>query len=570
MSHVVTPEQAVSMTDATWTPPGPGSWVCDRSHTPPAPTLVYRRIIGEHTAPAYREVFETFGAALDTVDMKVVNGAMFRRLVPLFGADRDRGKVPPSPILWLATRLHPTMRRRNRAATRALATRSFLGDIEHWLETERFEWIEASRQLQAIDVTGLTDGDLADHLRALDQLLIRGWRRHHQLHAQDLGPIGDLLAHGQDWGLDTTEVMALLKGASPATTSAAAHGRAIAEALDGSGVDPAGVTSIDQIRSVPEAATALDEYLDLFGWRLISDYDIEGLTLHELPGAVVAIVRRAAEEIRLSRDGETGRTEAERAQAERTMRDRAGDPELFDELLDSARRAYGVRDDNGPLTWAWPAGLTRRAYLEAATRLTSAGRLDEPAQVFELDIPELVATLNGSTSPSAAELAERARRRAWESTLEAPDVLGPAPVEPDLSPLPEGLRRLMNIIVAATTLLQPDPEASTTSLTGLGIGTEPYRGTARVADDPTAAVSEMQPGDVLVAPWTAPSFNAVFAIAGGVVVQEGGLLCHAAVMARELGVPTVVGCVDAMTQITSGDQVEVDPVAGRVTVLARP
>jgi len=88
-----------------------------------------------------------------------------------------------------------------------------------------------------------------------------------------------------------------------------------------------------------------------------------------------------------------------------------------------------------------------------------------------------------------------------------------------------------------------------------------------VADDPGRAIAAMKPGDVLVAPWTAPSFNAVLAIAGGVVVQEGGLLCHAAVMARELGIPAVVGCAGAMTTIAEGDLVEVDPGSGAVRII---
>jgi pyruvate,water dikinase len=52
-------------------------------------------------------------------------------------------------------------------------------------------------------------------------------------------------------------------------------------------------------------------------------------------------------------------------------------------------------------------------------------------------------------------------------------------------------------------------------------------------------------------------------------VQEGGLLCHAAVMARELGIPSVIGCHEAMTAIADGDLVEVDPAAGRVRIVER-
>jgi pyruvate,water dikinase len=568
-------------TEATWEAPGPGSWICDRSHTSASPTPLYRRIITEHTAPTYREVFERFGGAIATIDMQFVNGDMYRRLVPLIGADHDKGKMPPRPLLWLVSRLHPAMRRRNRTATRVMDTRGFLADIDHWTTTERFEWIDANRALQDVDVAALDDATLAAHLGDLDDQLVRGWHRHHELHANDLGPIGDLLAHAQRWGLDPTATMGLLEGGSPATAAAAEHGRTMADAVRQGGVDPATVTTLEAIRAVPEGAAALDDYLGLFGWRLVSDYDIEGLTLHELPDAVCAIVRRAAAVSQSdadSGDGGHGDTEAaiegreggsDLAQREAELRAQADDPALFDELIDSARRAYGLRDDNGPLTWAWPAGLTRRAYLEAGRRLAASGRVDDPTHVFELDIPELAALLEGADAPTSSEIVARAEHRAWEATVRGPDVLGAPPVEPDTSALPSGLRRLMDVILAATTMLEPERRSEPTALSGLGIGAAPYTGTARVASDPAQAVAEMQPGDVLVAAWTAPSFNAVLSIAGGVVVQEGGLLCHAAVMARELGIPAIIGCNQAMTELHSGDQVQVDPVAGEVRVLAR-
>ena len=209
----------------------------------------------------------------------------------------------------------------------------------------------------------------------------------------------------------------------------------------------------------------------------------------------------------------------------------------------------------------------RLAYLEAGRRLAAAGRIEASAHVFELDVPELAAVLDGATAPTATALVDRAEYRQWERSLTAPDVLGPIPSNPDLSALPEGLRRLMGVILTAVTLLEPDLEVERVPLKGLGVGSEPYQGIARVAHDPGVVIEEMDPGDVLVAAWTAPSFNAVFAVAGAVVVQEGGLLCHAAVMARELGIAGVIGCADAMTKINSGDLIEVDPVAGVVKVL---
>lgn len=553
-----------TIAEAVWDPPGPGSWVCDRSHGSSGPTRLFRRIASEHTAPTYRKVFATYGGAVDTLDFQYVNGVFYRRLVPLIGASRDTGGVPPKPVLWLATRLHPEFRRRERQARQALRDKTFLAEVRAWNDHERQEWRSANLAVQAADPSAMDDDSLADHLLQLDRHLINGWTRHHTLHGSDMGPIGDLLAHAKGWGLDPTAVMGLLAGSSPATVDAAHHGAAMAHALRAAGVEPAGVSSLEEIRSVPAAAAALDDYLEEYGWRLISAYDIEGLTLHELPGAICALVRRAAT---ATPTATPTATDEARSEDEAQLRALAPNPTLFDELLDSARQAYGLRDDNGPLTWEWPAGLTRRAYVEAGARLAGVGRIQEPAHVFELDIPELASVLRGTASPTAAEVAERAGHRRWEATLRGPDTLGPLAAEPDLSPLPPGIQRTMGMILAAVTMLEPDRSRAAIDLKGLGIGSRPYLGRARVADDANRAIQEIEPGEVLVAPWTAPSYNAVLSIAGAVVVEEGGLLCHAAVMARELDLPAIVGCTRAMSEISTGDLVEVDPAAGSVRVV---
>jgi pyruvate,water dikinase len=105
---------------------------------------------------------------------------------------------------------------------------------------------------------------------------------------------------------------------------------------------------------------------------------------------------------------------------------------------------------------------------------------------------------------------------------------------------------------------------------GAGVGTEAYRGTARVASSPEDALDSMAPGDVLVVRFTTPAYNTVLTIAGAVVTTEGALLSHAAVMARELGIPAVIGAEGALDEIPDGAEVEVDPVAGTVKVLVAP
>lgn len=96
-----------------------------------------------------------------------------------------------------------------------------------------------------------------------------------------------------------------------------------------------------------------------------------------------------------------------------------------------------------------------------------------------------------------------------------------------------------------------------------------YRGTARVvtdSHDPTA----LEPGDILVAPITDPSWTPLFVPAGGVVVDVGAALSHAIIVCRELGIPCVVSATDATKRIPDGSTIEVDGNTGAVTIISLP
>ncbi|MCP4084484.1 MAG: hypothetical protein GY745_05465, partial [Actinomycetia bacterium] len=240
--------------------------------------------------------------------------------------------------------------------------------------------------------------------------------------------------------------------------------------------------------------------------------------------------------------------------------------ELYDQLLSGARQAYGLRDDNGSLTAEWPLGLTRRAYLEAGGRLADAGQMSAAERVFELDTDELASVLRGAASPAGAELDERAVHRQWEATLDPPLPLGDPPTVLDSSVLPAGLRRVTDAVLACVSMLEKEPGGK--PLEGMGIGDWAYTGRTRLASQPEDVLATFSPGDILVAAWTAPTFNSVIASAGAMAVEEGGLLCHAAVIAREPGVPAVIGATGALSMIEEGATVTVDPVAGRVTIEA--
>jgi pyruvate,water dikinase len=112
-----------------------------------------------------------------------------------------------------------------------------------------------------------------------------------------------------------------------------------------------------------------------------------------------------------------------------------------------------------------------------------------------------------------------------------------------------------------------DTDLKREPLSGTGIGDGIVRGRARVAADPGEALALIEPGDVLVVPFTTPAYNAVLPIAVGLVVDEGGALSHAALVARELGISAVVGVTSGTRLIPDGAEVEVDASKGLVRVL---
>ena len=112
-----------------------------------------------------------------------------------------------------------------------------------------------------------------------------------------------------------------------------------------------------------------------------------------------------------------------------------------------------------------------------------------------------------------------------------------------------------------------DSAPSVDGFVGAGIGTTPHTGRACVASSADEAIDKLEPGEVLVVRATSPAFNAVLSIAGAVITADGGALSHAAVIARELGIPAVVGASAALS-IPHGSTVEVDPAAGLVRVIS--
>ena len=225
-----------------------------------------------------------------------------------------------------------------------------------------------------------------------------------------------------------------------------------------------------------------------------------------------------------------------------------------------------LRDDNGPVTAEWPLGLLRRALLGVGDALVARGAITDRSLALELRTGELEVN-DLLLLPDEGELRQRRALRASQNKLEAPWLLGPAELAPPLEALPPTLAGVVSMVLTVVRHLGMDGDTTSNGLQGSGIGSASYRGTARVAASPEDALDRLEPGDVLVVACTTPAYNLVLSLAGAVVTAAGGSMSHAAVIARELGIPAVVGARTALVDIPDGAQVEVDPVAGIVRLL---
>lgn len=408
--------------------PGPGRWSLDRSHIAGGATPITAEWNTLGIEAGLRRAFAELGTPAHALRARFVNGFMYTRLLPLIGPEQAPGKLPPAPVLRVLTRLHPAFRRRVRAATAARRDRLW-ADVEcRWRSELKPAVVATNRRLQAVDPVALADDALDAHLGAALDHLLASAELHFWLHGYDLGPIAVFLHRCLGWGISADDSMKALANASPSTSAPVERLVEIRRLVEAAGVVP---RSLDDIRAAgPAAAALLDGHLAERGHHLVTGYDLDALTLIELPDTVVASVRTAEPPLRIDHEAVIAGLRA---------RVPVGEREEFDGLLADARLVMDIRDDNGPNTIEWPAGLVRRALLEAGQRLARRGALARPEHALEVTSAE--ARRLCTAPPPGAELAHRAATRAAQRRLDPPPTLGPEEPAPPPRRAPAGPRR---------------------------------------------------------------------------------------------------------------------------------
>lgn len=536
-----------------WNAPDAAVWELETFHGTGIGPVPLRSEFEEAFAEGFRRSFATLGVPLSHIELRHVNGWPYTSIF-LHDVPRKAGDPPPAIVLKALTRIHPGFRKRTKIARAALAERRPQRFAEDWF-AERDSWISRILALQSKDMADMTDAQLAAHIGDVAGLASEALRRHFEFVAGCI-PVGEWLVHANSWGLDPAKARQAVMHGTPVHTEAHERLQRVADALG-----DAEPTSYGEIRShSDEAAAALDDYLAHHGWWATED-NPKARTVREFPEVVIATIngrRRAAADDRRSlvrSDEVLAELRREVTEAERSA---------FDRVARDAHRSYMMLDDNSGILGSWTAGLAGRVVRMCADRLVDRGRIGDRSHAWSLSIDDIAGLLDGGSALSPDDVAER--YRAWQdlARLDPPPHLnGPPGAPPDAGVFPAPVAQL---VTAITTFLA-DKFNYTRETVGIGAGVA--TGRAVVAADAGEAIDRIEPGDILVTSATTPAYNTILPIVGGLIVSEGGLSSHAAVVARELGVPALVGYEGALKSIPDGTFIELDPIRARVTFLDR-
>ncbi len=557
--------------------PGPGQWVLDTGHFPRPATRFTAELFARPSKEGFAEATARFGLLLDFIEWAFVGGW---------------GYMAPSPVSPLRDAVDltrprwdelvassPELARRVATSSTVFEDRVWRQDLAWWDDALKPGLVAGHHRLQAVEPTALDDADLVLHLDDCRENLRAAIKIHHRFNVTPVLPVGELLVQTRDWaGATAVEVLGLLRGAGPLAVGATDELARVAEAIGDddasrsavmSPEDPHAVLSSLCSRPGPSGA-AVSRYVGLIGhWSAGSGFDVDEPSLSEMPDLLVESIRVA-----VAADPSTGVDDdaVDRADDVRSQVDPARRAE-FDDLLAEARLVHRLRDERALYCDVWANGLMRRAIVAAGARLVGRRLLEHPVHLVEATNAEMRSLLAGGSGPSADDLARRARERQASDPDAVPVTLGHSSRSPvPTAWLPAGAARTETAFrtYLAAMAEGDEGEGSTGSpavVSGGAASPGVYEGRARVVHG-AAGIGDIRDGDVLVADATSPAFNIVLPLLGAIVTDRGGMLSHAAIVAREYAIPAVVGCDDATRRIPDGARVRVDGGSGEVTVIS--
>jgi pyruvate,water dikinase len=300
-----------------------------------------------------------------------------------------------------------------------------------------------------------------------------------------------------------------------------------------------------------EARDAIETWLDKYGMRCVGEIDITRPRWRERPSALVPVILGNIKNFEPGAGGrrfEQGRQEAWAKEQEllerlRALPDGKRKAEEAKRMIDRVRTFIGYREypKYGMISRYF---VYKQALLAEAERLVQAHVLHEKEDIFYLTFQELHDLVRTNQVDDQLICRRKDAFRSYQA------LTPPRVITSDGEVIAGAYRR---------------DDVPTGALVGLPVSAGVIEGRARVILD--MAQADLEPGDILVTAHTDPSWTPLFVAITGLVTEVGGLMTHGAVIAREYGLPAVVGVVDATRLIPDGQRIRVHGTDGYLEIL---
>ena len=312
---------------------------------------------------------------------------------------------------------------------------------------------------------------------------------------------------------------------------------------------------------------AFDEYLFEFGWRSDAVYDMADITWMEDPsiplGALGGYIDLADSE---DPDQHLAKAKANRQRLMAAARGKIADDPVrlaeFDKRFEAASYNLPLTEDHA--FWIDQSGVAvfRRFVVEIGKRLAAKGSIDDANDVHYLFPNELKSALYYGTTHKLSAAERRAEMAEW-AKVAVPPVLGTPP--PPRGPGEKGDPFIEAVVVRLLGITPPMENTDPLLITGVAGSGGLITGKARVVKSLNEA-SDVDEGDIIVCEMTLPPWVPLFSIASAFVTDTGGVLSHCAIVAREIGIPAVVGTQIGSQVIKTGQTITVDGNRGTVRI----
>jgi pyruvate,water dikinase len=352
------------------------------------------------------------------------------------------------------------------------------------------------------------------------------------LDPDERGLVGDLLAG--EGGIESTAPTKALLALAERARAAPELARAIRDLDDARG--------LEQLEAAdPDFAGEVRAWLARWGARTMQELKLEVPTLEEDPRFVFRVLKNYLGQPELSLEALEAGERRRRSEAEAEVRARVRGPRraFFRWVLKEARRHIKNRE-NMRFARTRAMALVRAVFLRLGRGLADGGALDDGADVFYLEMSEVLGAVDGTTPCGDLRALAAARRAATDAARARPD--------------PADRVKAYGAVTFAS--LSGELEDLPGALKGTPCSPGVVRAKARVVTDPSDDLALA--GEILVAQRTDPGWVPLFPAASGLLVERGSPLSHSAIVARELGLPTIVNIPGLTRAVTDGDEVEMD------------